>query len=181
MEKVATDIKDCFILKLNLIKDERGAFIKTYSETLYNKLIISFEAKEEYFSISKKDVIRGFHFQVPPFDHDKIVYCPQGNVLDVIVDLRKGSDTYLKHVKVMLSDKEPLLVFIPKGCAHGFYSFEDNSVMVYKVSTEYAAEMDKGVHWNSFDIFWPTPFDEYIISERDSNLPRFSDFDNPFN
>lgn len=181
MIKTTTIIQNCFTIELDAKKDKRGIFVKTLSKTNYSSIDFpKFDVEEEYYSISKKDVIRGLHFQTPPFDHDKIVFCPKGRILDVIVDLRKGSKSFLKHLEIELSEKTNKLIFIPKGCAHGFYSFEDDSILIYKVSSEYSVENDKGINWKSFKINWPAPFLEYIISERDKNLPFYKDFNNPF-
>jgi len=181
MIKVHTEIDNCFIFQLQKFTDKRGFFVKTYSKTIFNKLGLSFfDSHEEFYSLSNKDVIRGFHFQRPPNDHDKIIYCTKGRILDVIVDLRRSSKTFLKHIKIDLSENSNKLVFIPKGCAHAFYTFEDDSIIMYKVNSEYSQQNDVGVNWKSFEIDWPMPSKEYIISERDNKLPLFSDFNNPF-
>ena len=181
MEKFTTEIDGCFIIQPLVNFDNRGSFIKTFSKSNFEKIQIPFNSfTEEYYSISKKDVLRGFHFQIPTFDHEKIVYCVKGKVFDVVVDLRTHSKTYLKYVTIILDEKNPRIIYIPKGCGHAFYSYEDDSIMMYKVTSEYSQIHDKGIRWNSFDIPWPKPTKEYIFSTRDLNFPLFSHFENPF-
>ena len=164
-------------VRLKRLCDARGDFVKTFSQTLYGSAGIEFEFREEYYSTSKKDVIRGMHFQTPPHEHDKIVYCAAGAVEDVLLDLRRGSG-YGKSCSVLLSDDRPEVIVIPKGVAHGFRSLKDGSLMVYKTSTEYAPQHDTGIHWNSFGFDWRC--DSPILSDRDLGHPLFSEFKSPF-
>ena len=174
-----TDINNCFIIELNEQKDSRGKFVKTYNTTAFSDAGISFSSAEEYYSVSNKNVLRGLHVQIPPHDHDKIVYCITGHIMDVVIDIRKDSSTYLKFLTIELSGDDKKMVFLPKGCAHGFYSYEDNTIVMYKVTSEYSPLHDKGILWDSFDIPWPSK-EGLIISDRDLSFPAFSQFDNPF-
>lgn len=181
MRIIETNIAGCVQIKLNKLSDKRGDFVKTFNETLFNKFNLNFISKEEYYSKSNKNVIRGFHFQTPPFDHEKIVYCLRGKLFDVVIDLRKNSKSFKQVQTFNLTEDTSEMIFIPKGCAHGFYSLENNSVMMYKVTTEYSPENDKGILWSSFNINWPVnQNNELIISERDLSFPSFEKFENPF-
>src|ERR1700753_1370829 len=116
------------LLTLPSSADNRGAFVKTFHDTLLKNAGIDFTLRESYFSLSKKDVIRGMHFQLPPHQHSKIVFCPQGAILDVIVDLRKDSATYGHHCATELSGENHKAYFIPEGFAHGFKSLTDDAI-----------------------------------------------------
>lgn len=158
--------------------DNRGNFIKIFNDELFRNHNINVNVKEQYFSTSHKGVIRGLHFQHPPFDHSKYVYCISGSVQDVILDLRKDSVTYGQYYSVILNSKKSNALFVPKGFAHGFCSLEDNSCMVYNVSTVYNPSADCGILWNSCNIDWNTT--KPIISERDSDFISLADFTSPF-
>ncbi len=173
-----TDIPGCSIVHTNRLEDNRGDFMKTYHEEIFRDRGIHTIWSEEYFSTSHKDVIRGMHFQTPPYDHDKLVNCISGRVLDVVVDLRTDSGNYGKVISVELSGENGKMIFIPKGCAHGFLSLEDNSVMFYKVSQVYTATNDMGLAWDTIGIEWPVS--NPIISVRDQNHPDFKVFKSPF-
>lgn len=169
-----TELEGVFIINNFSATDNRGGFVKTFNKEMFSNNSIDFEIRESYFSISKKDVIRGMHFQIPPHDHEKLVYVPKGKILDVIVDLRKNSSTYKKVITVELSSENKKSIFISKGLAHGFKSLEDNTITVYNVTTEYNSDCDKGIHFNSFGFDWEIR--EPIISERDSNFDSINDF-----
>jgi dTDP-4-dehydrorhamnose 3,5-epimerase len=173
-----TLIPGCYELQPNAFKDERGFFIKTFHRDVfeYNGLETNFV--EEYYSFSHKGVLRGLHFQLPPMDHVKLVYCVYGRVLDVIVDLRVGSPTYGDFEIFELSDEQANMVYIPKGLAHGFYVLSESAIMMYKVSTVYSPEHDTGILWNSIGIPWPD--EKPIISKRDSEFLAFKDFKSHF-
>jgi dTDP-4-dehydrorhamnose 3,5-epimerase/CDP-3, 6-dideoxy-D-glycero-D-glycero-4-hexulose-5-epimerase len=175
-----TLLKDVFIINNFNVNDERGIFVKTFNKNVFNELNLNFEIRESYYSISKKDVIRGMHFQLPPNDHEKLVYVPHGAILDVVVDLRKKSLTYGKYIFVELSDQNKKSIFLPKGVAHGFKSLLDNTITVYNVSTEYNTLADTGIHYNSFGFDWNIIHPK--VSLRDEALPELSFFceNNPF-
>jgi len=123
-------------------------------------------------------VIRGLHFQKPPADHAKIVYCLEGSALDVVLDLRSSSASFGQHIKVKLSRESPIAIYIPSGCAHGFLAQADHTLMFYQVSTGYVPALDSGIRWNSAGIDWPT--DTPIVSTRDQTLPCLAEFISPF-
>lgn len=166
-------LADAKLITLPAFADDRGDFIKTFHDTTLRENGMDFTLKESYFSHSHKDVIRGMHFQTPPHHHAKIVYCPQGKILDVIVDLRKNSATYGQHFAHELSAENHLAYYIPEGFAHGFKSLEDNSITYYLVSSEYNKENDTGILYNSFGFDWG--LDNPIISDRDLSFLTLAD------
>ena len=175
-----TILRDVFIINNFNAIDDRGLFVKTFNKNLFNDLDLNFEIRESYFSHSKCDVIRGMHFQLPPHDHDKLVYVPQGAILDVVVDLRKKSTTFGNYISVELSDQNKKSLFIPKGFAHGFKSLLDNTITVYNVTREYNSTADSGINYDSFGFDWQV--DCPIISDRDSTFDSLNNFlkNNPF-
>lgn len=166
------------IISLPAFSDNRGEFIKTYHETILRQAGIDFELKESYFSISAKDVVRGMHFQLPPHHHAKIVFCPFGAILDVIVDLRKNSSTYGRHYAQVLSADNHKAYYIPKGFAHGFKSLTDGAMTYYLVSSEYDKESDTGIRYDSIGYNWETK--SPVVSERDMSFPTLQMFNSPF-
>ena len=141
---------------------------------------ISFVQDNE--SKSSKGVLRGLHFQKPPFEQAKLVRCIEGEVLDVAVDIRKNSKTYGKHVSVLLSGKNKRQLFVPRGFAHGFLVLSDSATFAYKVDNTYAPDHDAGIRWNGkeLNIQWGMEDSEVIVSEKDAELPFFSKFESPF-
>jgi dTDP-4-dehydrorhamnose 3,5-epimerase/CDP-3, 6-dideoxy-D-glycero-D-glycero-4-hexulose-5-epimerase len=172
------EIKDCYQIELKRLTDERGSFVKTYHAEEYNKHGIDFSPREEFYSISKKNVLRGLHFQTPPYAHDKLVYCAVGVVLDFFLDIRRQSDTYGQILKIEISDKNNIALFLTKGIAHGFLSLTEKSVMVYKTNCVYAPNNDKGILWSSLDL--GLDVNNPVVSQRDSALPTFSNYSSPF-
>lgn len=174
----STPIVGLYVINSKPFIDLRGSFTKTFHEGVFTELGLNTDWKEEYFSTSKKNVIRGMHFFTPPEDHFKLVTCINGAVLDVICDLRKESPSFKKVFSIQLKAEEAKQVFIPKGCAHGFLSLEENSQMFYKVSTVYNSKNDQGIRWDSIDFDWSIK--NPIISDRDSNFVSLSEFNSPF-
>lgn len=160
--------------------DDRGSFAKTFHASSIAQEGLRFELREEFYSVSKYGVLRGMHFQTPPYDHQKLVTCFAGRVLDVLVDLRRGSPTYGRHCSLELNGDEPCTVWIPHGLAHGFLSLADNSCVVYKTDSEYAPTHDMGIRWDSFDFHWPLSIEQLIISARDQQHPTLAEFNSPF-
>jgi len=175
-----TALEGVYIINNFVAQDERGTFVKTFNLNDFENKKLNFEIRESYFSISKKDVIRGMHFQLPPSDHEKLVYVPLGSIIDVVVDLRKKSLTYKKFIAVELSAENRKSIFIPKGLAHGFKSMEDDTITVYNVATEYDSKSDQGIKFDSFGFDWQT--NEVIMSTRDKEFMTLEDFckSNPF-
>jgi dTDP-4-dehydrorhamnose 3,5-epimerase len=166
------------LITLNSSCDNRGPFVKTFHNTDFLASGIDFTLRESYFSFSKKDVIRGMHFQLPPYDHSKIVFCPKGAILDVILDLRKDALTYGKHHAQVLSDENHYAYFIPEGFAHGFKALTDDAMTYYLVSSEYSKPHDTGLLYDSIGADWEVACP--IISARDLSFKTLAEFDSPF-
>jgi len=175
---IESSIQGCFEIQNRRFEDERGLFVKTFHQPTFEKLGLHTDFPEEYYSTSKKGVIRGMHFQLPPYDHVKMVYCTSGAVMDVVVDLRKGSATFGTHAVFELSSKKANMVYIPKGMAHGFCALEDDTMMHYKQSTVYAPDHDAGILWSSVGVDWAV--EKPILSARDMRFDAFDMFDSPF-
>lgn len=178
MEMRPTTLPGCYEIIPPVFCDERGSFVKTFHFDTFVKHGLNTEWKEEYYSVSKLGVLRGLHFQLPPHDHEKLVYCTDGGVFDVIVDLRVGSPAYGKHVIVELTAEKANMVYLPRGLAHGFYVTAPSATMLYKVSTQYAPAHDTGLLWNSVGIDWTD--DNPVLSDRDKSFTAFCDFISPF-
>jgi len=167
-----------YLIDLPAPADQRGSFVKTFHDTSFREQGISFELKESYYSISHKDVIRGMHFQLPPHQHSKVVWCPQGAILDVIVDLRKDSATYGKFYAHELSAGNNLAYYIPEGFAHGFKALTHHAITYYLVSSVYHKESDTGIRYDSIGMDWGVK--EPIISARDLSFGSMDAFSSPF-
>ena len=173
-----TIIPSCFHIAPLVVKDKRGVFVKVFQQEYFSRQGLETSFPEEYYTISKKRVLRGLHFQIPPCDQTKIVHCLSGKVIDVVVDLRIGSPAYGKYATFTLDAKKGDMIYIPKGLAHGFYVLSQQAIMLYKVSTAYSPEHDKGILWNSAGIPWADSHP--IISSRDRKFVPFSEFKSPF-
>ncbi len=178
MKFCPTPLPGALIIESNHFKDDRGGFVKVFHEEEFAAQGLAFRPAEEYYSVSKRGVLRGMHFQIPPAAHEKLVYCLHGRVLDVLVDLRKGSPAFGRHFSVELNATAPRCLFIPVGLAHGFLSLEEDSMMVYSVTTVHAPACDRGIRWDSFGMDWPTT--EPCLSARDSAFSTLAAFYSPF-
>ena len=161
-----------------VFEDARGRFVKVFHEQAFAAQGLETDFAEEYYSVSYKNVIRGMHFQLPPMDHVKIVYCVKGEVMDAVVDLRVGSPTYGQYAMFEMSATKANSIYIPKGMAHGFCVRSEQAIMVYKASTIYSPAHDSGVLWSSVGISWPTS--EAILSVRDESFLPLDQFVSPF-
>ncbi|RQO32461.1 dTDP-4-dehydrorhamnose 3,5-epimerase [Taibaiella sp. KBW10] len=166
------------LLTLPRFLDHRGSFVKAFNEGAFLEQGITFETKESYFSYSNKEVIRGMHFQLPPYQHAKVVFCPKGAILDVILDLRKGSATYGHFEAHILSEENHQAYYIPEGFAHGFKALEDDSLTYYLVSSVHEPKSDTGIRFDSFGMDWACAAP--VVSDRDKSFVAFADFDSPF-
>lgn len=176
-------VKDVGISDIKLLEcfnsvDERGSFIKLFNLSEFTAHDMSVDLKEIYYSVSQKNVIRGMHFQLPPYDHVKIVHVVKGCITDVLVDLRKNSKTYKQTFEFILSEEKAEALFIPRGFAHGFRSMKDNTTMIYLVSSEYNRESDSGIAFDSIGYDWQ--LSDPIISDRDRGFKNLSEFESPF-
>jgi dTDP-4-dehydrorhamnose 3,5-epimerase len=161
-----------------IAKDERGIFVKTFNKEVFVKNGFEVSFDESYYSLSTKNVIRGMHFQLPPLDHEKLVYVTDGEILDVVVDLRKESKTYGKYLTLNLKAFDSS-IFISKGFAHGFLCLSETATVVYNVATGYNPQFDAGISWNSFGFDW-NEVEQPVMSERDKNFVSFEGFKSPF-
>lgn len=182
MEVLETGISGVVILKPRVFEDSRGYFFESYSKKIFDELVGPVDFVQDNQSKSTRGVIRGLHFQRPPFTQAKLVRCVSGTVLDVAVDLRKGSPTFGKYVAVELSEENKLQFFVPRGFAHGFAVLSETAVFQYKCDNYYAPEADGGISPLDPDlgIDWRIDIAEAILSEKDTKHPLFKDFDSPF-
>jgi dTDP-4-dehydrorhamnose 3,5-epimerase len=159
-------------------RDFRGTFVKTFQRSKFAALGLESEFVEAFCSASGENVLRGMHFQLPPADGAKLVVCLSGSVMDVALDLRRGSPAYGRAAVMELSATKCSAAYLPAGVAHGFYVRDAPALLSYSVTTEYQAALDTGIAWNSFGFEWPCS--KPRLSPRDSRLPSFEDFDSPF-
>jgi len=177
---ISTKITGCYEIFPKIHRDSRGMFVKTYNSQTFKKLGVNTSFKEQYYTVSLKNVIRGLHFQMPPHDHAKLIYCVVGEVLDVALDLRVGSPFYGKHISLNLNSKKGNMIYIPSGFAHGFCSLRSASTLVYNTTSVYNAKKDTGIHWDTAGISWPKTKTKTKISKRDSKFINFKNFKSPF-
>ena len=173
MNVIELEIKGLFIIEPKIFEDDRGYFYESYNKEQLLKYGIDIDFVQDNQSLSHKNVLRGLHYQNEPYGQDKLVRVIKGSVLDVVVDIREGSPTYGKWVKVLLSEKNKLSFLIPKGFAHGFITLEDNTIFTYKCSNVYNKQSEGGIIWNdpTIDIDWGVDIEDIIISDKDSILP----------
>ena len=182
MEIIKTDIEGLLIIKPRIFTDARGYLFESYSKKMFDKAVRTVDFVQDNESSSSYGVIRGLHFQRPPFCQSKLVRCVRGRVLDVAVDIRKGSPTYGQHVAVELSEDNKLQIFIPRGFAHGFAVLSETAVFQYKCDNYYAPQAEGGISIadSSLGINWHIDPSCAILSEKDTQHPIFADFDSPF-
>lgn len=173
-----TSIEGLFLIDLFHAEDNRGGFVKTFHASSLNKVGLDTDFKESFYSNNNKGVIRGMHFQIPPHDHHKLVYCNHGSLIDVVLDIRKDSPTFGQFASIELSGDNHRALYLSKGLAHGFESLEDHTMMTYLTSTEHAPEHDRGIRFNSFGKKWQN--ENPIINQRDLDWPSLEQFDSPF-
>ena len=182
MKIIPTKIEGVVIIEPRLFQDDRGYFFESYSEKDFNREVREIHFVQDNESMSSYGVMRGLHFQRPPFTQSKLVRCVKGAVLDVAVDIRKGSPTYGQHVAVELTEDNHRQFFIPRGFAHGFAVLSPEAVFQYKCDNFYHPEADGGISIldSSLGIDWRIPTDHAILSEKDTRHPLLKDFDSPF-
>ena len=182
MNVIKTDIEGVVIIEPRIFEDARGYFFESFSQREFEEKVGKVVFVQDNESKSSYGVMRGLHFQRPPFTQSKLVRCVKGAVLDVAVDLRKGSPTYGKHVAVELTEDNHRQFFIPQGFAHGFAVLSDEAVFQYKCDNFYAPQADGGISIldESLGIDWRIPTDKAILSEKDTKHPLLKDFDSPF-
>jgi len=169
------EIADVILVEPRIFADDRGYFMETYKRTDFHAAGITESFVQDNHSLSSRGVIRGLHFQRAPKAQGKLVRVGAGRVLDIAVDIRPMSPTYLKWVGVELSSDVRNMLYIPAGFAHGFAALSDSASLSYKCTAEYDASLDAGIRWDDPDIALPWPFDDPIVSEKDKSLPSARD------
>ena len=182
MKFIKTAIPDVYIIEPSVFGDDRGYFLESFNLEKFEEYIYPIKFVQDNESKSSKGVLRGLHFQKPPFNQAKLVRCIEGRVIDVAVDIRKGSPTYGKHVAIELTGENKRQLFVPRGFAHGFSVLSDTAVFAYKVDNTYAPKFDAGIRWNDkkLNIQWGLEESEVLVSAKDAELPFLSEFESPF-
>lgn len=182
MEIIKTKLDGVVIIEPKIFRDSRGYFFESFSQREFEEKVCQINFVQDNESMSSYGVMRGLHFQRPPFTQAKLVRCVKGAVLDVAVDIRKDSPTYGQHVAVELSEDNHYQMFIPHGFAHGFSVLSETAVFQYKCDQFYHPESDAGISIldKSLGIDWSIPTDKAILSDKDTRHPLFKDFVTPF-
>ena len=182
MKVIKTPIEGLLIIEPRIFSDARGYFFESFSQRDFDEKVGHVTFVQDNESMSTRGVIRGLHFQRPPYTQTKLVRCVRGAVLDIAVDIRKWSPTYGQHVAVELTGDNHRQFFISKGFAHGFAVLSEEAVFQYKCDEFYHPEADAGIQLSdpALGIDWRIPFDEAILSDKDTKHPLFKDFESPF-
>lgn len=182
MEVIKTAIEGLVIIEPKIYGDARGYFFESFSQKEFEEKVRKINFVQDNESMSNYGVMRGLHFQIPPFTQSKLVRCVKGKVLDVAVDIRKGSPTYGQHVAVELSEDNHRQFFMPRGFAHGFAVLSETAIFQYKCDNFYAPKSDSGISIldESLGINWQIPIDKVLLSYKDLKHALLKDFDSPF-
>ncbi len=182
MKFIKTAIPDVCIIEPSVFGDDRGYFLESFNLEKFEENIFPIKFVQDNESKSSRGVLRGLHFQKPPFNQAKLVRCIEGRVMDVAVDIRKGSPTFGKHVAIELTGENKRQLFVPRGFAHGFLVLSESAIFAYKVDNSYAPTHDAGIRWDDsiLNIQWGVNESEVLVSEKDTKLPFFSEFESPF-
>ncbi len=182
MEIINTTIDGVVIIEPRIFEDARGYFFESFSQREFEEKVRPIDFVQDNESKSSYGVMRGLHFQRPPFTQSKLVRCVKGAVLDVAVDIRKGSLTYGQHIAVELTEDNHRQFFVPRGFAHGFAVLSEFAVFQYKCDEFYHPEADGGISIldDNLGIDWRIPNEKAILSEKDTKHPLFKDFESPF-
>ncbi|CAL2088305.1 dTDP-4-dehydrorhamnose 3,5-epimerase [Tenacibaculum sp. 190524A02b] len=182
MNFIKTEIPEVIIIEPKIFGDHRGYFLESFNKEQFEENIHKINFVQDNESKSSRGVLRGLHFQKPPFAQAKLVRCIQGKVLDVAVDIRIGSPTYGRYVAVELSEENKRQLFVPRGFAHGYSVLSEEAIFAYKVDNKYAPEYDSGIIWNDSDlnIDWQLEIDEVKLSGKDEKLATLKELKSPF-
>ena len=182
MKVIKTAIEGVYIIEPKVFGDARGYFFESFSEREFKEKVGDIHFVQDNESMSKYGVMRGLHFQHPPYAQSKLVRCVKGKVIDVAVDIRKGSPTYGQHVAALLTEENHRQFFIPQGFAHGFAVLSESAVFQYKCDNFYHPEADGGISIldKSLGIDWGLAMEEALLSEKDTKHPKLAEFDSPF-
>jgi len=174
------DIEGPLLIRPKVFTDDRGCFFESFNVEVFEKLGLPTDFYQDNQSISRTGVIRGLHFQSPPWEQGKLVRVVSGRVIDIAVDIRKESKTYGKHIRIELSGETQALLWIPPGFAHGFSVLEQDTVFLYKCTKPYHPEAEQGLVWNDPDLDINWGMEEPVVSQKDCQLPGFKNFHSPF-
>lgn len=182
MEVIKTEIEGVYIIEPKVFGDARGYFFESFSEREFTEKVGDIHFVQDNESMSKYGVMRGLHFQRPPYAQSKLVRCVKGKVIDVAVDIRKGSPTYGQHIAVLLTEENHRQFFVPKGFAHGFAVLSESAVFQYKCDNFYHPEADGGISImdGTLGIDWGLSMEDALVSEKDANHIKLAEFDSPF-
>ena len=182
MEVIKTYIEGLVVIEPKIFRDDRGYFYESFSQREFEEKVLKVTFVQDNESKSSYGVLRGLHFQAAPYSQSKLVRVVSGKILDVTVDIRRGSPTYGRHFSVELSGENYRQLFIPRGFAHGFLVLSDEAVFQYKCDNFYAKESEGALLWSDADlgVDWVVPTEDIILSERDMVNQQFKDFDSPF-
>lgn len=182
MNVIPTDIPEVVILEPRVFGDSRGYFFESFSERQFRELVADVHFVQDNESKSVYGVVRGLHYQKAPYAQAKLVRVTTGRVLDVVLDIRRGSPTYGKHVAVELTEENNRMLFVPHGFAHGFAVLSEDAVFQYKCDNYYAPECEGGIAWDdsALGIDWRLPLEQVILSEKDKKLPKLADSSEDF-
>jgi dTDP-4-dehydrorhamnose 3,5-epimerase len=180
MEIRELEVKGLYLIQPKIFSDERGYFFESFKRSSFVKLIDNIDFVQENESLSHKGTLRGLHMQAPPHAQAKLVRVVKGKVLDVVVDVRKKSETYGKYLMIELSESNKTMLYVPSGFAHGFLTLEDNTIFQYKCSDYYHKDSELSINYSdkTLDIKWPEM--SYLVSDKDKNASAFTDFKSPF-
>ncbi len=182
MKIITTNIEGLLIIEPRIFNDDRGYFYESYNKSKFTEAGIAVDFVQDNQSFSQKGAVRGLHAQADPFAQGKLVRVIKGRVLDVAVDIRKGSPTYGKYFSIELNEDNKLQFWIPAGFLHGFSTLEDNTIFTYKVNNYYDKASEIGVIWNdpTLNIEWGIGQNDILLSPKDELLPSFNEFKSPF-
>jgi dTDP-4-dehydrorhamnose 3,5-epimerase len=182
MKFIKTAIPDVYIIEPSVFGDDRGYFLESFNLEKFEENMFPIKFIQDNESKSSRGVLRGLHFQKPPYAQAKLVRCIKGCVIDVAVDIRKGSPTYGKHISVELSGKNKRQLFVPRGFAHGFSVLSESAVFAYKVDNRYVPESDSGIRYDDkgLNIDWGLKEEDVQLSFKDKELESFKNLDSPF-
>jgi dTDP-4-dehydrorhamnose 3,5-epimerase len=178
VKQIPTSFEGLFLLEPTVHADARGYFMESFRESFFKDLGLNFIQDNE--ARSSYGVIRGLHYQEPPYAQTKLLRVFEGRILDVAVDLRSASETFGKAYAVELSSENKLQLLIPKGFAHGYAVLSETATVFYKVDAYYNASADRGVHYDDFKVDWQIPLGDRMLSDKDLHQPRFAELNSPF-
>lgn len=180
MEIKELDLSGVFLIKPKVFEDERGHFFESYNQKVFEENGLELNFVQDNQSLSQKGVLRGLHFQKPPFAQGKLIRVIKGSVLDVAVDIRKNSSTYGQSIAIEISEYNKLMFYIPEGFAHGFLTLEDNTIFSYKCTNFFHKESEGSLLWSDSDLNINWNIKDPILSEKDQQSPEFKSFISPF-